>query len=84
MLEARSIHGVGENSWQTGEWQLCDESFLPLSVPARLKPLKRPKAERGEPAAATGCRSNRPPIPARRRSREDGLVGFQFQVVDLA
>ena len=24
LLEATSIHGVGENSWQTGEWQLSD------------------------------------------------------------
>jgi hypothetical protein len=25
LLEATSIHGVGENSWQTGDWQLSDE-----------------------------------------------------------
>jgi hypothetical protein len=24
LLAATSIHGVGDDSWQTGEWQLCD------------------------------------------------------------
>ena len=29
MLAATSIHGVGEDSWQTGEWQSCDAIATP-------------------------------------------------------